>query len=246
MIFGNMRQNNIDHKKIAIMQPYFFPYLGYFQLINEVHRFVVYDNLKYTKKGWINRNRILVDGKANIFSLPLKKDSNLLFINQRQLAKEYSREKLLGKIYGNYSRAPFFNETFEIIRKIVECPNNNLFLYVLNSIQELCGYLMLPTNIQISSDLPIDHSLKGKEKVIAICKSLNSNFYVNPISGKILYDKQSFVDQNIDLKFLSMNQIVYEQFDNRFVPSLSIIDTLMFNSKETVKELIISGYNLVD
>ena len=105
---------------------------------------------------------------------------------------------------------------------------------------------MLQTNIQISSDLPIDHSLKGKEKIIAICKSLNSNFYVNPISGKILYDKQSFVDQNIDLKFLSMNQIVYEQFDNRFVPSLSIIDTLMFNSKETVKKLIISGYNLVD
>ena len=104
---------------------------------------MVYDNLKYTKKGWINRNRILVDGKANIFSLPLKKDSNLLFINQRQLAKEYSREKLLGKIYGNYSRAPFFNETFEIIRKIVEYPNNNLFLYILNSIQEICGYLML-------------------------------------------------------------------------------------------------------
>ena len=179
------------------MQPYFFPYLGYFQLINEVHRFVVYDNLKYTKKGWINRNQILVDGKANVFSLPLKKDSNLLFINQRQLAKEYSRMKLLNKIYGNYSRAPFFNETFEIIRKIVEYPNNNLFLYILNSIRELCGYLMLQTNIQISSDLPIDHSLKGKEKVIAICKSLNGNFYVNPISGKILYDKQSFFDKNI-------------------------------------------------
>ena len=153
-------------------------------------------------------------------SLPLKKDSNLELI-------------ILGKIYGNYFRAPFFNETFEIIRKIVEYPNNNLFLYILNSIQKICGYLMLKTNIQISSDLPIDHSLKGKEKVIAICKSLNSNFYVNPISGKILYDKQSFVNKNIDLKFLSMYS--FKQFDNRFVPSLSIIDTLMFNSKETVK-----------
>ena len=87
MIFGDMRQNNIDHKKIAIMQPYFFPYLGYFQLINEVHRFVVYDNLKYTKKGWINRNQILVDGKANVFSLPLKKDSNLLLLIRGNLQK---------------------------------------------------------------------------------------------------------------------------------------------------------------
>ena len=228
------------------MQPYFFPYLGYFQLINEVHRFVVYDNLKYTKKGWINRNQILVDGKANVFSLPLKKDSNLLFINKRKLAKEYSREKLLGRICGNYSQAPFFQQTFEVIKKIIEYPNENLFSYVLNSIQELCGYLMLTTKLQIASDVPIDHSLQGKEKVIAICESLDSNFYVNPISGKILYDRPSFIDKDIDLKFLSMNQIVYKQFDNRFVPSLSIIDVLMFNSKEKVKTLINSSYNLVD
>ena len=105
---------------------------------------------------------------------------------------------------------------------------------------------MLSTKLQIASDVPIDHSLQGKEKVIAICESLDSNFYVNPISGKILYDRPSFIDKDIDLKFLSMNQIVYKQFDNRFVPSLSIIDVLMFNSKEKVKTLINSSYNLVD
>ncbi len=227
------------------MQPYFFPYLGYFQLINEVNRFVVYDNLKYTKKGWINRNQILVDGKAKVFSLPLKKDSNLLLINKRCISKEYSREKLLAKIYGNYSKAPFFSQTFEVIKKIIEYPNNNLFFYILNSLQELCDYLLLSTKIQIASDISIDHSLKGKEKVIAICETLGSNSYVNPISGKNIYDRQSFIKKGIDLKFLCMDQVVYRQFDNRFVPSLSIIDILMFNSRDKVQELLKTHYRLI-
>tara|TARA_B100000700_G_scaffold296225_1_gene359891 strand:+ start:3259 stop:3984 length:726 start_codon:yes stop_codon:yes gene_type:complete len=239
-----MKQSDRNHKKIAIMQPYFFPYLGYFQLINEVDRFVVYDNLKYTKKGWINRNQILVGGKADVFSLPLRKDSNLLSIKERSIATEYSREKLLAKIYGNYSKAPFFIQTFEVVKKIIECPNNNLFFHVLNSIQELCDYLLLSTKIQIASDIPIDHSLRGKEKVIAVCQTLGSNLYVNPISGKNMYDRQSFIKKGIDLRFLSMNETVYQQFDNRFVPSLSIIDVLMFNSREKVLELLKTHYRL--
>ncbi len=241
-----MNYGDSNHRKVAIMQPYFFPYLGYFQLIGAVDQFIVYDNLKYTKKGWINRNRLLVNGKAATFTLPLKRAPHSLLIKERLLATEYSRKKLLNKIYGNYSQAPFFDHTFEVAKKIINYADGNLFFYVLNSIKELCTYLEISTNIQVASDMPIDHTLKGKDKVIAICETLSSNFYINPISGKIIYDRETFIKKGIDLKFLAMGETVYEQFNNRFVTSLSIIDVLMFNSIEKVKELIVSNYCLTD
>ncbi len=78
--------------KLAIMQPYFFPYIGYFQLINTVDEFVVYDNIEFTKKGWINRNRILVNGKDEYITLPIKKDSDFLHVKDRFLAETWSKD----------------------------------------------------------------------------------------------------------------------------------------------------------
>jgi len=228
--------------KIAIMQPYFLPYIGYFQLINSVDEFVVYDNIEYTKKGWINRNRILVNGKDDFITLPLKKDSDYLHINKRFLAQSFEEEKkkLSRKINGAYRKAPFFNDAFPIIDNILNHGDNNLFNYILNSLQVLCSYLEIKTKISASSNIKIDHELRSEIKVIEICKGLNADTYINPIGGLELYSSQNFKQNNIELLFLKSNNIDYKQFNSDFVPWLSILDLLMFNSKENLKLMLLN------
>lgn len=218
------------------MQPYFLPYIGYFQLINAVDQFIIYDTIEYTKKGWINRNRFLNNGKADYFSLPLKKDSDFLFINDRYLSDnwEIDKKQLKNKIKNSYLKAPFFKETYRLFEKCIDYEDKNLFEFILNSVNEICKYLEITTPIIKYSDLSIDNRLKSKDKVLAICKKINTNTYINPIGGIELYDKEEFLQNNLELKFLKSNQIIYQQFKNEFEPYLSIIDILMFNEKEKV------------
>ena len=157
--------------KLAIMQPYFLPYIGYYQLIGAVDLFIVYDNIKYVKKGWINRNRMLVNGKDALFSLPLKKDSDALDIRDRELAADFDRAKLLNQWRGAYSTAPFFKETFPLLEEIVGFQDPNLFRYLFNSLRMTCAHLGLKTTFKISSEVPIDHSLKFQDKVLALCEA---------------------------------------------------------------------------
>ncbi len=116
------------------MQPYFFPYIGYFQLIANSDVFVIYDEIKYTKKGWINRNRFLSNGTATYFTLPLKKDSDFLFVSDRFLSLDWEKEKqkLLNKIREAYSKAPYFAETFSLFEKCLLFENTNLFAFIFN------------------------------------------------------------------------------------------------------------------
>ena len=116
--------------KLAIMQPYFFPYIGYFQLIAAVDQFVVYDNIKYTKKGWINRNRILQNGTDVMFSLPLKSASDASYVCARELAANFNRDKLLNQLAGAYRHAAYFDQTFALLEQIVRYEDPNLFRYL--------------------------------------------------------------------------------------------------------------------
>lgn len=227
------------------MQPYFFPYIGYFQLINAVDEFVIYDNIQFTKKGWINRNRILVNGKAAVISLPIKNGSDFLNISDRFLSETWpaDRKKLLNRIKESYRKAPFFEETYFTIEKCIMYENRNLFNYIFNSLQILLKYLNISTKIVISSSLVIDDELKNKEKVKAICLQRGADVYINPIGGLELYDKEDFRKSNIELKFHKTNEISYSQFTNEFVPHLSIIDVLMFNDINSVKSKL-ESYNL--
>ena len=227
--------------KIAIMQPYFYPYIGYFQLINAVDEFVIYDNIQYTKKGWINRNRILVNGNAETISLSLKKDSDFLDVRDRYLSEIWDKEKikLENKIKAVYLKAPEFKNIFPLIEYSLFYDNKNLFFFNLNSLKIILDYLEIETKIIISSIIPIDHNLKSKDKVIAICEARKANVYINPIGGVELYDKNEFENKNIKLNFLKANYFEYKQFNNEFVPWLSIIDVLMFNSKEKVKQILL-------
>ncbi|MCF6279740.1 MAG: WbqC family protein [Flavobacteriaceae bacterium] len=232
--------------KLAIMQPYFLPYIGYFQLINAVDKFVVYDNIEFTKKGWIHRNRLLNNGKDYLFSLPLKKDSDYLNVNQRELSVDFFvyKSKILRKIENDYKKAPYFETVSPLIEKIFNDSEINLFQFIFFSINEIVKFLSINTQIIISSEISIDHSLKSQDKVIALCKELSASNYYNPIGGVDLYNKNDFLQNNISLNFIKSKKIEYKQLENVFIPWLSIVDILMFNSKEEVLKML-DNYEII-
>jgi hypothetical protein len=231
--------------KVAIMQPYFLPYIGYYQLISAVDAFVVYDNIKYTKKGWINRNRMLQNGKDVMFSLPIKGASDDLDVIQRELSADFKREKLINQFKGAYSRAPQFIKTFPIIEEIIRSEHTNLFEYLHQSILKTCVRLKIHTEIIVSSTVQINHSLTGQEKVLALCEALGADTYINAIGGIELYSKEIFQDRKIDLRFIKSKPFEYAQFGDPFVPWLSILDTLMFNPIESLTGQIHNGFELI-
>ena len=226
--------------KIAIMQPYFCAYIGYYQLINSVDKFIICDNMQYTKKGWFNRNRILDNGTERIFTLPLKKDKSYINVNLRYLADNSIREKIriLKQIQSLYKKAPFFEQNYPLVRRLFIQENNNLFDFIHFSVTELCSNLDIKTEIILCSSLDIDHELKSQNRIIEMCKFLKTDTYINSIGGKELYEKESFIKEGIDLKFIKSKKIEYTQFDHEFVPWLSIIDILMFNDIEKVKSYL--------
>lgn len=225
-------------KRVAVMQPYFLPYIGYFQLINAVDDFIIYDNIQFSKKGWFHRNRFLQNGKDEYFTLPLKKDSDYLDVRDRFLSEgwESEKDKILRKIKENYRKAPFFEVAFPLIEEIFSFKNTNLFEFSFNSLKILCFWLEIKTAFTISSSLAIDHeTLRGESKVLALCKVISATHYVNPIGGLELYNSSNFENNNLELSFIKSKPIVYQQFTESFVPWLSILDLMMFNSKDQIK-----------
>lgn len=227
------------------MQPYFLPYIGYFQLIEAVDVFVVYDNIKYTKKGWINRNRMLRDGSNFTFSIALKADSDYKDIRERELAASFQPRKLLQQFAESYRRAPYFAEVMKLLSDTILYPQVNLFQYVEHSIHAVCRHLDIQTEVRVSSEIPIDHSLKGKDKVVALCKALGASTYINPIGGVELYTKEEFASRGVDLQFLRTHPMEYSQLGREFVPMLSIADVLMFNHRLKIKKQLLPSYDLI-
>lgn len=229
--------------KLGIMQPYFFPYIGYWQLLNAVDKYVIYDNIQYTKKGWINRNVILANNGTTHLSIPIKKDSDYLDIRDRYISESYDKQKVLNQIYSIYKNAPYFQEVFELVRQIIMYEDGNLFSYILYSLREVCRYLCIDTEIIVSSTIDIDHSLRGSEKVLSICKKLQADNYYNAIGGIELYDKKTFKEGGINLSFVNTFPMRYTQFGDEFCPNLSIVDVMMFNSVDEIGSML-SKYEL--
>lgn len=223
--------------KIAIMQPYFCAYIGYYQLINSVDKFVICDNMQYTRRGWFNRNRILDNGNDRTFTIPLRKDKSFINVNLKYLADNSIKERIriLKQIQSLYKKAPFFSQNYPLIRRLFIQEIDNLFDFIHFSVVELCANLDIKTEIILCSSLDINHELKAQERIIEICKFLKTDSYINPIGGQELYDKEKFNNKGIDLKFIKSKKIEYAQFDHEFVPWLSIIDLLMFNDIEQIK-----------
>jgi hypothetical protein len=232
--------------KVAIMQPYFLPYIGYFQLMSAVDEFMVYGDLQFTTSGWIRRNRILLDGSDFFISLPIEKAPHLLNIRERRLSDTFPRErqKILGRIETAYHKAPFFKSTMPIVEQCLDCVEQNLFDFILHSILTVRRCLDIRTKIRLSSEMPDSHPLKGKHRAISVCRALSADHYINAIGGTKLYDKNEFADEGIRLSFIQSKSISYAQFGNSFVPNLSIIDVMMFNPLGRCREFL-DMYELV-
>ncbi len=233
--------------KIALMQPYFFPYIGYFQLMNAVDEFVIYDNIKFSKKGWINRNRILVNNADSYITLPLKKDSDFLDVRDRCLSDTWplERRKMSNRIIESYRKAPQFDRAYPVVEQALSSDDRNLFTFILNSLTLVRDFLGIPTSFVISSTVAIDHSLKAEKRVIELCRARKAAVYLNPIGGTELYQKDEFRSQGIDLFFLKSKDFRYTQFNAEFVPWLSIIDVMMFNPIDTIRDFLTSYFDLV-
>lgn len=218
------------------------PYIGYWQLIKTVDKFVIYDDVNYIKGGWINRNNILVNGDKHMFSIALSGASQNRLINEISISDDFV--KFRKTMTMAYSKAPYYTEISQLMDKIIDFPKDNLASFIGNSIGMVCDYLGLETELMMSSSLEKDNSLKAQNKILEICDILNADTYINTIGGQELYDKAAFSEKNITLKFLQSGLIEYKQFKNNFVPSLSIIDVLMFNSAEEVNKML-NKYNLI-
>lgn len=232
--------------KLGIMQPYFVPYLGYWQLLAAVDRYVIYDDVNFIKGGWINRNRILLNGEPKYFNVPL------IGASPNKLIKEVgvnngpqAKEKNLRILAAAYSKAPHFNTVLPLMEEILGQDEENLARYLSFSIRRICEYLEIETQLLISSEIEKDLARKGQEKVIDICKILGATDYYNAIGGKSLYDRETFAAAGVHLHFLNSETIVYAQGQEAFFPNLSIIDVLMYNDRRRVISFL-NNYTLED
>lgn len=254
--------------KLAIMQPYFFPYLGYFQAIAAVDKYILYENLNYITEGWMSRNRILVKNqneiyiKANVQS----KSSNKKISEIELVQNDFWKKKLIKSIDLNYRGSEFFDEIFPIVCKLILTEQKFLYEYNAQIIKEICLYLNISTQI-VSNNVNYemmerelnkidckDYStfnylsktkpIKKVARVIEMCRIENADVFINAIGGKELYDKNEFKEYGIELFFIETKSYYYKQFSESFFPHLSIIDVLMHNGKEGTKKLL-TNYNLV-
>ena len=223
--------------KLGIMQPYFMPYIGYFQLMKAVDKYVVYDDVNYIKGGWANRNHILINGEKKMFTVTLRKASPNKFFNEIVIGDDF--KKLMKTLQMNYSRAINFDQTMVLMERIISFPNKQLAVFIANSFREILSYLSVETEILMSSEIPKDNSLRGKDKIIQICEILGADTYYNAVGGKNLYDQEEFREHGITLNFVDSLPQVYSQLHTReFVSGLSMVDVLMNNTKDEVNRLL--------
>lgn len=227
--------------KVAIMQPYLFPYIGYWQLINAVDKFVILDDVNYMVRGYINRNSILLNGKAYKFTIPVKQASqNKLILETKLSFDKKEKDKFLTTIHNAYKKAPYFKKVEILIKEIIYNKEDDLTNYIYYSLKVIMEYLGISTELLFSSKIEKDNSLKAQDRIIEICKRLEANVYINPCGGRKLYHHEKFRQENISLFFLDtkMDKIMYRQSVDNFVGSLSIIDIMMFNDVKVIGEFL--------
>ncbi|WP_335921475.1 WbqC family protein [Shewanella chilikensis] len=228
--------------RFAVMQPYLFPYLGYYQLVHAVDEFVFYDDVTYIKGGYINRNNILCNGRSQRFTIPVIGMSSNKYI--KDLNFDVNISKVLKTLEQAYRKAPFFELIFPIVHDVLSDDERNISHVTSRSISEIFKYLGSLKKFYYSSDLNYDREQSAADKLISISSCLKSKEYINSPGGKGLYDKEYFSNQGIKLNFIEVEDHAYRQGIDDFVPNLSIIDVLMWNDKEEVITLL-DKYRLV-
>ena len=224
---------------LAIMQPYFLPYIGYFQLLNAVDKFVLYDDVNFINRGWVNRNTMLLGGKPHLFTLPLINASQNRLIYEVEVSQDTAwRKKTLKTFQQAYQKAPQFQVVFPLLEEIIYLEAADIADLVYQSLVLLKGYLGIETELVRTSRMYENAELKAQARILDICKKEGATRYINPIGGQELYKKDLFQEQGIQLNFIKSTLHPYPQFKNAFVPWLSILDVLMFNDLGSVRELL--------
>ena len=228
--------------KVAVMQPYLFPYLGYYQLVHCSDVFVLYDDVTFIKRGYINRNNILVNGQASRVTIPVPGASQNKLIKDLEFSEEIS--KILKTFKHSYSHAPFFKDIYALIERVLKYPKRDITTICQIGITEVFEHLGISKKIIRSSDLDYNRDLPAADRLMEICDQFGSSDYVNSIGGQKLYSKEYFAEKGKTLSFLQMNDVSYPQNTSHFIPYLSMIDVLMWCDKPSVRELL-QQYKLV-
>lgn len=224
---------------VALMQPYFFPYIGYFQLMSAVDCFVFYDDAQYMKGGWVNRNRILYDGAPGWWTHPIVREDYRLPIRQRRYARSPARTTaLLAKLDGAYRTAPQFAPTVAMATEYLDNDLETVSAFNQAHLEGIARRLGIDCTFVPSSQLDYDRALGAQSRVIDLCRRLGASAYLNAMGGSALYDAGEFARRGLELGFVHPEVTTYPQLDRPHVPFLSIIDVLMFNSVEQASALL--------
>lgn len=231
---------------LAIMQPYLFPYIGYFQLIHLADKFVIYDDVNFIKQGWINRNRILISGKATYFTVPITNGSSFELIKDVAISKNNTvwKRKLLASIEQSYTKASQFNVIFSLLKSVIDHDHQSISQMATASIKAICHYLDITTPIIDTASIYNNNHLYGEDRIVDICLQEKCRTYTNASGGIDLYSRENFEKMNITLQFLQPIECVYNQFNLPFTPWLSIIDVLMHNRKDQAQAFL-GNYQLL-
>jgi hypothetical protein len=230
---------------VSIVQPYLFPYLGYIQILAAVDTFVVFDTAQFIRRGWIHRNRILLDGAAYPFTLPVVKAPQDTLIKDIELAAEPGhRKKLLRTMEQTYRSAPRYAEVMPLVEAVLNHPTaslNDLLRYQFEQLQRLVGW---DTTLVWASERSWTPTEAGPEtRILGMVQDLGADRYINPAGGVHLYDPEVFRQAGVDLQFHHMDPVHYPQGNHPYVSHLSIIDVLMWNPPEALPGLL-AAYRL--
>lgn len=230
--------------KLGIMQPYFFPYLGYFALIKYIDKWIVFDTVQYIERGWINRNRIINPTKPEdmYINIPLANHHRDILIKDVLISNnENYKEKILSQLWTSYKkRANYFTNVYKLVEDVLSLNTRSITELNVYALKKVNDYLNIPFDYEIFSEmnLAIDKVHDSGEWALNISKALNASEYVNPPGGIELFDKEKFYQNDIALKFLRINLKPYNQKKAKFIEGLSIIDVMMFNDILTVREML--------
>lgn len=233
---------SIKSQHVAIMQPYLFPYLGYYQLVSRVKTFVYLDDVNFIKKGYINRNYIRLNNKPYRFTLPIINASQNRSINKHYFL-DYEG-KMLDFISHSYKKAPNFFQVMPIITNIFTQTDRNVAKLAARSIEGVFNYLGLNRHFLFSSEIPKNNELYSQDRIIDICKILGAQRYTNAIGGLNLYNREEFKLAGIELEFIRKGNLTYKASGYPFIPNLSIIDALMICSTNEIHNLL-ENYDVI-
>ena len=239
--------------KLAIMQPYFFPYVGYFQLIANTDQFIFFDIVQYNKRSWMNRNRILHPNKLDDFSYisaPVAKHDNGSLIRDININNDGKwQNKILSQldVYKKL-KAPLYNEVKQVVEEVLSKECNTLLDLSIQSTQAICDYMGIELNYEIASKMNLDigNVSQPGDWALEISKHKKASEYINPPGGYDIFDEKKFLENNIKLSFLKSSLSPYKQsWLKSFISGLSILDVLMFNNKDELIKLLLNDFNIV-